>query len=79
MHCTLRPSGVSLWIEVKNAYTRDRVRKGQRDFAKHIQDCGGIHLFATTYENFLQWYGDNIFDDGRFGNVNGVDTPSYIG
>lgn len=66
VHCTLNPSGLSLWIEVKNAYTRDRIKKGQRDFAKRIKECGGMHLFATTYDRFLAWYDDNVFDNASY-------------
>jgi hypothetical protein len=63
IHCTLKPSGVSFWIEVKNSATKDKPTAAQIAFAKEIQQCGGMHFFATSYKNFLTYYESSIYDD----------------
>jgi hypothetical protein len=59
----LSPSGVAIWIEVKNAATGDKPKSRQKDFAQEITSRGGYHYFAKRYEDFIVWYNDNIFDN----------------
>lgn len=59
----LRPSGLFIGIEVKNAVTGDKAKSKQKLFAKEITDRGGLHYFAKRYDDFLLWYHDNIFDE----------------
>lgn len=63
----LRPSGVFIAIEVKNAATGDRPKSRQKDFAREIKSRGGIHYFAKTYSGFKAWYDNNIYDDTDMG------------
>lgn len=72
----LRPSGVFIAIEVKNAATGDRARSGQKKFAREIQERGGIHYFAKRFVDFITWYNDNIYDD--FSEDMGAGPVSHI-
>jgi hypothetical protein len=75
IHCTLYPSGLSCWIEVKNAATGDRVRGSkQKDFAAEIKKRGGFHYFAKTYDDFKRWYSTYIQFDAVIEKDAGLDT-----
>lgn len=59
----LAPSGCFIAIEVKNARTGDRPKAKQNLFANQIKKRGGYHVFAKSYEGFIAWYRDNIYDN----------------
>ena len=59
----LRPSGLFLAIEVKNAATGDKPKSAQKLFERQVRECGGIHYFAKRFDDFKAWYNLTIYDE----------------
>lgn len=49
-------NGYAIKVEVKNAATKDRMRKDQIEYKAKAQKAGGIYFVATDIEMFITWW-----------------------
>lgn len=48
--------GLSVKVEVKCIYTKDKQRLEQKEYQKKIEQAGGIYFIAHTFPQFYEWY-----------------------
>lgn len=48
--------GLSVKVEVKCFYTKDRQRPDQKEYQKKIEQAGGIYFIAHSFPQFYEWY-----------------------
>ena len=51
-------AGLFLAVEIKNKFTRDKMRPDQEVFAANVRAAGGIYLVVKRYEDFIAWYNE---------------------
>jgi hypothetical protein len=51
---------LSLKIEIKNLYSKDRISPAQIEYQKQVEAAGGVYLAVKTFSEFVQWHFANI-------------------
>jgi len=57
--------GRDVSIEVKNLYTKDKIRPDQEDYRNNIELAGGIYVIAQSISGFVEWYRSNFQTNPR--------------
>lgn len=63
--------GYSIKIEIKNIFTKDRMRQPQEEYKQKVQQAGALHFIARDVESFIEWW-DKVLTLPPVGIPNGL-------